>query len=248
MMITIDTLLKISRQLMDVAAGDYIAAAAGEIRRLLPSDDVCWVQCDWDVNSFAVWRISRGGRDPRWEALLPGAYHDPAVQSYVRTPADLSPRRLSDVPARDQQQAAALRLSQEHLGRHQLSMIVNAQSPTVGSGWIVCRESGDFSDEEVELATRVLPVLYLLDQFHQPDLAWVPAAAGPDLTARERQVIDLLTTGLTAGAIGRMLGISQRTVSKHIQNAYGKLGIHDRLLVATRRRPAPNRTYAGSWA
>ncbi|MBO0810916.1 MAG: response regulator transcription factor [Microlunatus sp.] len=247
-MITIDTLLKLSRQLMDVAECDYVAAAAAEIRRLLPGDDVCWVQCDWDRNCFAVWRISRGGRDPQWEALLPTAYHDPAVQSYVRTPADLSPRRLSDVPARDQSEAAALRLSQQHLGRQQLSMIVNAQSPTVGSGWIVCREDDDFGDEEVEVATRVLPVLYLLDQFHQPDLTRVPAEAGPDLTARERQVIDLLTTGLTASAIGRMLGISQRTVSKHIQNAYDKLGIHDRLLVATRRRPAPHRTYAGSWA
>lgn len=46
----------------------------------------------------------------------------------------------------------------------------------------------------------------------------------------------VLSTGMTAAAIGRILGISNRTVSKHIQNAYDKLGVHDRLLVAADRR------------
>jgi DNA-binding CsgD family transcriptional regulator len=52
------------------------------------------------------------------------------------------------------------------------------------------------------------------------------------LTSREREIVDLVAEGLTAAAMGRALGISPRTVSKHLQHAYRKIGCHDRLLVA----------------
>lgn len=49
------------------------------------------------------------------------------------------------------------------------------------------------------------------------------------LTPREREVLRLLGDGLTADAIGRRLGVSPRTVHKHQQNLYRKLGTTDRL-------------------
>ena len=48
------------------------------------------------------------------------------------------------------------------------------------------------------------------------------------LTSRERAVLDLMADGLIAAAIARQLGISPRTVSKHIESIYRKLGTHDR--------------------
>lgn len=234
-MATADTLIEVSRQLLEAPRRDYIAAAAEQIRRLVPGDDVCWVQCDWDHDSFVVWRSSVDARDAAAERILPASYDNPVIQSYVRRPSDLSPRRLSDLPSQNQKEAAALRLSQRYLGLAQICMIVKAQSRTVGQGWIVTRDSSDFGDHDVEAATRISPVLYLLDRFHRPNLADPRTDRDRDLTARERQVIDLLTTGLTATAIGRILGISHRTVSKHIQNAYGKLGVHDRLMVTRER-------------
>ena len=54
------------------------------------------------------------------------------------------------------------------------------------------------------------------------------------LTDREVQVLSLAADGLTAGAIGRVLGISSRTVSKHLDHAYGKLGSRGRLLAVRR--------------
>ena len=54
------------------------------------------------------------------------------------------------------------------------------------------------------------------------------------LTEREMQVLSLVADGLTAGAIGRVLGISSRTVSKHLDHAYGKLGSRGRLLAVRR--------------
>ncbi len=49
------------------------------------------------------------------------------------------------------------------------------------------------------------------------------------LTQRECEVAHLMARGLTAYSIGRALGISERTVHKHLQNAYRKLGVNDRL-------------------
>lgn len=237
-MITADTLIRLSRHLLETPQRDYVTAAAEQIGRLIPGDDVCWVQCNWDDDSFVVWRSSLSARDSAAERILPAAYENPAIQSYVRAPADLSPRRLSDLPLHSANESAALRLSQEYVGLRQVSMIVDLRSAKVGQGWILTRDSRDFGDQELDTATRILPVLYLLDHFHHPDLSVSHADARRDLTARECQIIDLVTTGLTTGAIGHLLGISPRTVSKHIQNAYAKLGIHDRLLLARDRLPA----------
>jgi DNA-binding NarL/FixJ family response regulator len=49
------------------------------------------------------------------------------------------------------------------------------------------------------------------------------------LTIREGTVLDHLSTGLTARAIAHRMNISPRTVNKHLQSAYRKLGVCDRL-------------------
>ena len=49
------------------------------------------------------------------------------------------------------------------------------------------------------------------------------------LTPRESEVLLKLTSGRTARAIARELGVSERTVRKHLEHVYAKLGVHDRL-------------------
>jgi DNA-binding NarL/FixJ family response regulator len=49
------------------------------------------------------------------------------------------------------------------------------------------------------------------------------------LTPREHAVLDHLSAGLTAKAIARRLAISPRTVNKHLESTYRKLGARDRL-------------------
>lgn len=65
----------------------------------------------------------------------------------------------------------------------------------------------------------------------------VNAQAAPRLTSREHDVLALLAEGLTARAMARRLGLSPRTVSKHQENLYRKLGTSNRVntvLVAQR--------------
>ena len=51
---------------------------------------------------------------------------------------------------------------------------------------------------------------------------------GPQLTARERQVLDLLAQGLGVSGISRKLYISESTTKTHISKLYEKLGAANR--------------------
>jgi len=48
------------------------------------------------------------------------------------------------------------------------------------------------------------------------------------LTEREADVVGLLARGLQTKQVARALGISAKTADRHIQNAYGKLGVSTR--------------------
>ena len=48
------------------------------------------------------------------------------------------------------------------------------------------------------------------------------------LTARELEVLRLVSTGLTNRAIGARLSLSEKTVARHLSNIFGKLGLSTR--------------------
>lgn len=56
------------------------------------------------------------------------------------------------------------------------------------------------------------------------------------LTSRELFILEHLARGLSAEGIARVAGISPRTVRKHLQNVYAKLGAHDRLVAVEAAR------------
>jgi HD-GYP domain-containing protein (c-di-GMP phosphodiesterase class II) len=61
----------------------------------------------------------------------------------------------------------------------------------------------------------------------------VPRLARPaGLTDREVEVVTLLARGLQTKQIARTLGISAKTADRHVQNAYGKIGVSTRAAAA----------------
>ena len=66
-----------------------------------------------------------------------------------------------------------------------------------------------------------------LANLRQPGSAGADGAA-PNLTVRERQILNLICSGLDDDAIARKLGLSRNTVRNHGAALYRKLGVHKR--------------------
>ncbi|MFF3907930.1 LuxR C-terminal-related transcriptional regulator [Streptomyces sp. NPDC001848] len=139
--------------------------------------------------------------------------------------------------------SATARLVDEVLDMDHVLAIPLPEATTPITGCLVYRAGTDFTDDQLRFARQVQPLLAAVDQQRQLLERWqrlVAASAPPDvaedwdLTPRETAVLLLLTEALTAAAIGRRLGISDRTVHKHIQNVYRKLGTRDRISTVLR--------------
>jgi DNA-binding NarL/FixJ family response regulator len=64
-----------------------------------------------------------------------------------------------------------------------------------------------------------------------PRLQRQSSGGGTELTEREREILDLLATGLSNADIAQQLTISVHTVRNHVANLSAKLGAHSKLEV-----------------
>jgi DNA-binding NarL/FixJ family response regulator len=64
------------------------------------------------------------------------------------------------------------------------------------------------------------------------------APAFPELTGREREVLELLAAGLPTGQIARRLALSDKTVRNHVSAVLTKLQVPDRAAAVARAREA----------
>ena len=65
-----------------------------------------------------------------------------------------------------------------------------------------------------------------------------PPAVFPELTDREREILDLIARGYDNGTISRRLVLSPKTVRNHVSNVLAKLGVPDRSAAIVRAREA----------
>lgn len=89
-------------------------------------------------------------------------------------------------------------------------------------GIVLRRARGRFDDDEVALVARLSPALAAVVR----EATTVPRPDG--LTSREAQVLQRVVCGATNGEIGLDLHISSRTVEKHLEHVYRKLGVSGR--------------------
>jgi DNA-binding CsgD family transcriptional regulator len=84
------------------------------------------------------------------------------------------------------------------------------------------RAGRDFTVGHVEIITQLRPLLTRRVML----LSAASAVAGvPQLTDRQRQILRLVAEGLTDTAIAHRLDCSPRTVDKHLEHIYRKLGV-----------------------
>ncbi|MFF8382363.1 helix-turn-helix transcriptional regulator [Streptomyces kanasensis] len=126
-----------------------------------------------------------------------------------------------------------------------------------GRAFLVYREGRPFTSRDRLYCARVRPLLAAAAGRCAPPAPAGATAAPPGrttaavppgpagggtgcapLTGREMTVLRMLSEGLPATAMARRLGISVRTVHKHLGNLYRKLGAADRLGAVLRAQEA----------
>jgi DNA-binding CsgD family transcriptional regulator len=96
--------------------------------------------------------------------------------------------------------------------------------------WLRERRRGTTAEPlRVDVGDRVLVVELVDGALLLEEWKWVAR-----LTAREREILDLVADGGTNAEIAERLWVSPGTVRKHLDNIYAKLGVHTRTAAVTR--------------
>jgi DNA-binding CsgD family transcriptional regulator len=203
-----------------------------------PERTVTIVEPDAPADLYAIW------------AEL--AHENPLLRYYVRT-LDGRANRFSDVISPAELQALELyrRLYVPMGVEYQMAFTLPA-GPERVLAIALSRGERDYSDAERDFANRARPFLiqaYLnaIAFAASRELPGSGRRAGEDggtdlltgllaegLTRRESEVVRLVAVGRSNHHIAQELGISHRTVGKHLEHSFRKLGVGDRSSAATR--------------
>ena len=161
------------------------------------------------------------------EAFLRRISQHPLIQLHAT--GDAGPRRLSDATSMRRFRRAPLYgefFGPAAIGQ-QLTVGLEAAPRRLTGMWFN-RARRDFSDDDLLVAELLRPRL------QTAEVAIRHAAARAALTAREREVLDMVATGATNAAIADALVVSPATVKKHLDNIYAKLSVGSRAAAADR--------------
>ena len=134
---------------------------------------------------------------------------------------------------------------------HSLALPLHVDGDLLVS-FVFNRTGRDFGDRERDLLERMRPQLANLFRASVAvaQMRFATAGAGgmpppaedrlAQLTPREREVLGWVTAGKTNAQIAQILGTSPRTIAKHLERVYQKLGVESRI-AAVMRASAPAR-------
>jgi DNA-binding CsgD family transcriptional regulator len=224
-----------------LAAALDLAAAAGTVDGAADLPRAVWPALAALVGGDSLAATGFDGRPLSWPA---GAVPEAAFAAFARCAATYPlavrtreapgvPLRASDVASSRELAGGAARAEVfRDLGvRHQVALVVGRDGT---EACVALNRAGrDFTDRDVALLRLVRP--------HLAEALWRAAHGSPPrrLTPRERAVVARVARGATDAAIARELGISRRTVGKHLENAYAALGVRDRTSAAVRLAGPP---------
>lgn len=228
---------------------DVITEALGGFGQAFPWDPVCRQlgrQLEAPVTGRFQWDAH--GRAsvtaypfPDWFDLPDVARRAPAVHPLARhysSHATSAPLSTTQVPFGG---GAGERAYEDELRACQIENHVWIPIERGSAGVLVvgvCRPGEPFDEQSTELAVLAQGVIVALHRHWQVLDDWAsrhPLATGgyaaaddAHLTARQVVVLSLVAQGMTSRAIGYRLHISARTVERHLENIYRRLGVSDR--------------------
>ncbi|CAM5625575.1 helix-turn-helix transcriptional regulator [Streptomyces fumanus] len=169
------------------------------------------------------------------------AARHPLITHYGST-ADTVPRTAEDVTGgAEWRRSPARSVIRRYLGADHVLAAPSARTAGTVRGFVVYR-AAPFAPAHRDYLRRAQPLLAAVDahdralaRFRTPPAEDVPRRARAyGLTPRELTVLTLLGEALPAKAIATRLRISVRTVHKHVQHLYRKLGTGDRVSTVLR--------------
>jgi DNA-binding CsgD family transcriptional regulator len=217
------------------AGTDPVGPVLQRVRQVMRADSAGFYTHEWNGTSVAVhidpaelWKIIPATPIPTWRAaaLNPGIRH-------LITVRRLEPFAVTDLISERLWWSSELHsMMRTDWGRNYQFAIPAAEVDAGGESqvWVLGRTSLGFGPSDREVAQAIAPVLAAVAH-HRSTMQHleVGAGAGDLLTQREITVLDLLAEGCTAPVIALRLTMSVRTVQKHAQHIYAKLGVHSRM-------------------
>ena len=219
---------------------EYLGGVLTALQRVVPAR---WVSLNEMSSAGVHTAIVEPELDEEWYRLFGElGQENPLYQRYLST-GDGRAYRFTDVTTREELEAT--RLFQDFyrpLGvNHQIAFTLPGDADRVVA-IALSRNGSDFSDEERDFLNRARP--FLIQAYRnamaysgqspggRSDLVEPLVASG--LTAREAEVMSLVAVGTSTADIATRCELSPRTVQKHLERAFRKLGVTSRSAAAAR--------------
>ncbi len=205
--------------------------------RLVASEVTTLSICDLGAGTRKVVSFPENAIGSQEQASFNRLIHEHPLVRFHSTHARGGACRISDCVPRAQFERQAI--FGEYYARigidHVMAVPVIASSGLVMS-YVLNRKGRDFSDVERGLMDQLRPALANLYRMAMMGAGASGAALAPgaQLTAREREVLPWVAAGKSDRQVAAILGVSVRTVQKHLENAYVKLGVENRTAAAMR--------------
>jgi DNA-binding CsgD family transcriptional regulator len=220
-------------------SSDFARRGVAALPELVGSELTTLSVCDLDSGHRSVVSDAPGAISPREiEAFDRHFFAHPLVREHGRNPAAVT-KRISDLlPASEFHRTPLYAEYYRRIGIEHVTAVPIYVDQRFLVSFVLNRGAAAFSDRERELLDIVQPHLANLYRLGVAiDRARAAPAGGWDtapLTPREREVLDWVAAGKTNRDIATIVGASPRTVEKHLERIYEKLGVETRTAAAMR--------------
>jgi DNA-binding CsgD family transcriptional regulator len=202
--------------------------------RLVDSELTTLSICDLGAGTRRVISWPRDAISPADQACFNRLINTHPLVRFHSTHALGGARRITDCP--DAVEFRRGELYNDYYRRigidHVVAVPVVASTGLVMS-YVLNRRGRDFDERESALLDAMRPALSNLYRL----ASWggaPPAPVEPALTPREEAVLRMVAAGQSDKQVAAALGASVRTVQKHLEHAYAKLGVSNRTAAAMR--------------
>lgn len=233
-----------------------LLALVGELMGVLDLDELCPAMLEamlgvipstyvslTEIGPDGVRALVQPPLDPPWADRFGALAHENPLYAYWQRTKDGRALRFSDVTTRAELEATRLYSEvYKPLGvEHQMSVTL-PNDPDRVLALVLSRTERDFSDEERDFLNRARPFLIQAyrNAIAHSELrrsagdALEPALVAAGLTRREAEVTRLVATGGSNRDIAATLQVSDRTVQKHLERCFRKLGVTTRSAASAR--------------